>query len=121
MTPKEAFKVGFLHKCAADGLTKEETLERARNMRMAKVAFFGAAANAAGGAAATLGTGAWKGLLTALLLGPPIAGLAGGYGLAQAKDQTYSKDDAKKRELLAAYERAASQLERSRSKRMTQL
>ena len=121
MTPKEAFKVGFLHKCAEDGLTRGETLERIRNMRMAKSAFLGATGRAVGGAAGGIAGAGFKSLLAALLLGPPVAGLAGGYGLAQAKDETFSKDDARKRELLAAYERAAEQLERGSRKRMTQV
>ena len=124
MTPKEAFKVAFLHKCAEDGLTKDETLERIRNMRMVKAAAGGAVAGLGGaalGAAGGLASGAWKTLWRLLLLGPAAAGAMGGYGLANAQDETFDEDDARKRELLAAYERAASQLERARSKRMTQM
>lgn len=118
MTPKEAFKIGFLYKCAEDGLTPEEVLQRVRTTRiMVKVA-------AIPGLDAAIQTGTtgvttlFKALWPLLLFGPPMTGLAAGYGLSQITDNTYDKDEIRKRELIAAYERATSQLHQAQQRRL---
>ena len=122
MNPKEAFKVGFLHKCAEDGLTPAQTFKRARTATtMMKTSgalseilrgLFGA-----GGSAAS---GAWRVGAPLALLGPPAAGALGGYGLSQLGEETFDAEEAKKRELVSAYERASQQLERSKQKQLAQ-
>jgi len=122
MNTKEAFKVGFLHKCAEDGLTPEQTFARAKKATaMMKVA--GAGAELLGGAKDVVGGAGsllWRLGLPAALLGPPAVGALGGYGIAQLGEETFDAEEAKKRELVAAYERASQQLERSKQRQLTQ-
>jgi len=107
MTKQEAFKIGFLAKCAELGLSASEVEERIKRAdAMVKMAKW--AANIPG----------W--LTKALLLGavvPPVAGAVGGYTLAQAHDRPYSKEMARKDEELAEYYRAMDQLQRARRQR----
>jgi len=109
MTPKDAFKVGFLHKCAADGLSSEEVLERIRNAKL----LHKMGANTALG---SITSKAWNTLWPLMLLGPPAAGVAGGYALASAQDDTYDKDELRKKEEIAEYHRAVARLQRVHDK-----
>lgn len=113
MTPKEAFKIGFFEKCAKDGLSPEQILQRIQHARvmikMAGPVADAAGAVAGGGAAAAANT--FKSLLPYMLIAPPIAGLAGGALLAKAQDDTYDKDEMKKREEIAEYNRAVARLQ----------
>jgi len=106
MTPKEAFKIGFLQKCAADRLTQEETLQRIVHAKfMLKTGGLG-----------DVGLGALKALWGAAwplaLLAPPLAGMGAGAVLARAQDDTYDKDEARKREEISEYSRAVERLQR---------
>ena len=148
MTPQEAYKIGFLHKCAEDGLTVEEALQRVRTAAaLVKAAavkdwlpknsgqtglgaliggaigggdgggLAGTAAGAAtGGAIGATGLPAatLKALLPLLILGPPAAGMAAGYGMSQASDDTFDDEDMRKRELMSAYEQATDQMKRTK-------
>lgn len=89
LTPQEAFKVGFLARCASDGLSAEQI---ARSCKVAadlmrKQAIFGAET---AGAIAGKGMEALGGLahygIPAALIAPPVLGGLAGYGLAKATD-----------------------------------
>lgn len=129
MTNKEAFLLGFLAKCAEEGLTPEEVEQRAMHkVAMMKVAILGAAMNAATSAVkGVAGTGkdiVGAGLSTAkdvaggvanvalplLVAGPPIAGAGVGYAMSQLEDDNFEVDDAKKDEELAEWNNAIQQL-----------
>jgi len=126
MNKQEAFKIGFLHKCAEDGLTPEETLQRVRTTRLMVKAAGPVpgldAASRMGGAAIGAGADATaslaKAILPLLLLGPPVAGGLAGYGLSQATNNPVDKSEMRKKELMAAYERAAAQLQRAQQRRI---
>ena len=99
MTPREAFKLGFLQKCAADGLSDEDILERIRNAK------FLAGDPELHKQASVLGNLGNVGI-GAALLAPPLLGMAGGGMLAHATNADYDADEAKKREELAEYQHA---------------
>ena len=107
MTPREAFKLGFLQKCAADGLSTDETLECIRHAKsMVKDA--------------TITD--WPGYaLTAALAGPPLLGVLGGATLSDATTRNYDTDEAKTREELAEYKRAVKAMKAMRLKQQQQL
>lgn len=122
MTPKEAFKIGFLEKCAEDGLSDEEIVKRIRNSKMmTKLALGGAgmADDTIGGVFNFFGNvldKAWP----MFLVGPPLAGAAGGYVLSQAKNDAYDKDEAKTREIVGAYQQALTRLHAMKKKQEEQ-
>jgi hypothetical protein len=111
MTPKEAFKIGFLEKCAEAALSPEETLARIKHAQfMVKSGLGETLVNFLSNLFST----AWP----AALVVPPVAGLAGGAMLAQAQNDDYQEEEAQRRELVGAYDRAVSKLERLQRKRM---
>ena len=119
MTEKEAFKIGFLLKCAAEGLTVEQVESRIQQRASSikkEADLLGGIATLAGRGLSLAGTVADKAFWPAMLA-PPLLGIAGAYGLSRAQDDTYDVDEAKKREEIAAYRRAIDQLKRSRRKR----
>jgi hypothetical protein len=103
MTPKEAFKIGFLEKCAKDGLTPEQTM-----MRIQHAKFMLKAASAEKSAA----------LWPWLLFGPPAAGMLGGYTLASMQNDPYDSEEATKREEIAEYERALARLQKLQARQV---
>lgn len=104
MTEQEAFKIGFLMRCADERLSPEAT--RARIKAAASLA---KSANGLLDAAKDIG---WKGLLTAAIA-PPAIGLGAGYGLASIHDDNYDIDEARKEEELAEYYRAIDRMSRA--------
>jgi len=111
MTPKEAFKIGFLEKCAADGLSKAETLERIQHATfMCKTAHMTKSADPISAIANLFGR-LGSAALPLALLAPPIAGAAGGALLAKAPDDAYDKSEARKKELIAEYGRAVEKMQ----------
>jgi hypothetical protein len=101
MTDREAFKFGFLLRCADEHLSPEQIRERV------KLAY-----GPALGAAATAG----KLGLGALGLGIPLAALGGagvGYVGAKITDPPVDPDEAKKQELIAAYRQQADRARRT--------
>ena len=123
MTPAEAFKFGFLAKCAADGCSPEEITSRIQTASMQKQAigglgikdalgYLGSAAGAIGSAGSTA--------LTAALVAPPVLGGLGGYALAKANTDDYDPKEAVKREEIENYYRAIQQLAQAK-KRQKQL
>ena len=127
MTDKEAFKIGFLMKCAEEGLTPSQVEERiTHRVEMIKKAESVAMVKKAdSNSPGLVGTG-WDVLKTMLghawplaVAAPWVAGGVGGYALSKAQDDVYDVDEAKKREEIAEYYRAIDQLNRaSRTKRL---
>ncbi len=128
MTPEQAFKVGFLYKCAEDGLSMRETHARVKKALaefkaggnlagLEKAAILPALAAGAGtiaggtaGLAARALTYAPSLLSTGAILGAaaPIAlGAGGGYAAAKLTqdDKSDALENAKQDELLGEYER----------------
>ena len=116
MTPREAFKAGFLLRCAEEGLDEAQTMKRAE-------------AGLAGLAKQALGPGVGVGTVLDILTKAPGAlmgagqmaalpfaiggtaglvggGLAGHYA-AKAMDPGYDHDDLKRQELIEAYNQSA--------------
>jgi len=105
MTPKEAFKIGFLEKCAKDGLSEDETLLR---IRQAKFMLKSGIARGAWDTLRSMFGAAWP----LALLAPPLVGVGGGAMLAKAQNDTFDKNEAYKREEISEYQRAVEQLQR---------
>ena len=117
MTPQEAFKVGFLIRCAEEGLTPQQTEERIEKTAAAiKQGKIGDWMPSPSTFTDPLKWIANKALLAGIVA-PPAVGAAGGWALANAQDDEYNVDEAKKEEELAAYYRAIDQLSRSRRMR----
>lgn len=106
LTPREAFRYGFLLRTAEEGLTPEET-----QLRMQK-------------AAATLlenvlGMAGKAGLLG--VLGTGLAGAGAGYGLAKMQEGDVSAEDYQRQELIDAYRDASARLRQRTALRKTYL
>lgn len=124
LTDKEAFKVGFLKRCADAGMDAKETLETVKTAKAfvkSAVLDIGvkdiagppwrAAWDVASTGAKTLGN--W-GLMGALA-GPAVLGGAAGYGMSRLTDiDDTDVDEIKKREIIDEYYR---QIELLKSKR----
>lgn len=119
LTVEQAFKFGFLRKCASLGLSDEamervaaraqQYFDQCQDKRAFTETLTGAAKSLVGGAqtAASWATPA----LTAIAIGAPVLG---GYGLGTAAGRINDVDDTdideiKKREIIEAYNRAAAQ------------
>lgn len=104
LTAKEAFKVGFLSRCADMGLNDEETHELVKKALDLGI----------GSALGALGTLAEKPLsfgLTAAMIAPPAIGAGMGYGLSQLTDADDTDvDELRKSELIDEYRRLADQI-----------
>ncbi len=121
LTPQEAFKVGFLAKCAEDGLTPDQMLARVKQAHdlFEKRAFIGDMLGSAAGAAGGLAKGLAGYGVPLALAAPPILGALGGYGLAKATDVDDTDVDAiKNRELVEEMRRQAEKLRRQRDIRL---
>lgn len=96
MTPKEAFKVGFMARCADEALTSEQMADRVK--------------------AASVKVGGISELLTWLGLGsvaiPVAGGLLGGHLAARSLDDDSSVEAAKADELLGEYQRLTEDVQR---------
>lgn len=105
LSTREAFKVGFLHRCAKEGLTEEEMLTRVKSARTKLASAldllttpYNAAASLGGAAAGHLGNAA----LAASVLAPLAVGGLGGYAAANALDADEVDAEAvRKRDLIA--------------------
>jgi len=129
MNDKESFKIGFLMKCAEEGLTssqvesrimqKVEMIKKAEGVSMIKKADgVLEGINPIGGGWDVIKTVMGKAWPLALAAPWAIGGL-GGYAVSKAQDDIYSVEEAKKREEIAEYYRAIDQLKRSkRTKRI---
>lgn len=129
MTPKEAFKVAFLQKCAAAGLDDQQVIQRIRALTalaQAKLAVDETMVKSAegktwlGGLGSSLfGAGKWTAgktgdLLTKLwpliLAGPPALGVLGGYATARMSDDTFDPEEAQRNEEVMELQRAVERL-----------
>lgn len=110
MTPKEAFKIGFLEKCARDNLSPAQTMMRIQHSK------FMLKQSSVAGAVGNTVSNIFGSLWPLALLAPPVAGVAGGYALAQAGDDTYDSEESKKREEIAEYQRAIDRLRHLQAK-----
>lgn len=118
MTPKEAFKIGFLEKCAEDGCTNEEIMQRISHAKFF-IKSAGPVLDKVGGAVGGAARGtldAFRNTLPWALLLPPAIGLGGGALLARAQDDAYDSEEARKREELAEYHRAIERLSKLRAR-----
>lgn len=122
MTTQEAFKFGFLLRCAEEGLSSSAVARRVKLAFDASTAAAlpGAAVGAVkdvGGAAAGLGKGTldafWRTWLGTALAGGAV-GAGGGYLMANAMDDNVDPADARDAETLAEYQRAIQELSRRR-------
>lgn len=123
LTEKQAFKVGFLLRCADEGLTIEETHQRVKQAidKYANplAALAGAGTVLGGLAKHVLPFGAESGL--ALGIGAPVAAGAGlGYMAAKMRHPGEEVlDQAKRDEVIGEYERLADEAQRkARAKRL---
>lgn len=125
LTPREAFKVGFLARCAEDGVSPADTLDRVKQASAVldrlltrgaeKTAFLGELAGGVLNFAKDVGPYAALGLAAA----PPVIGGAAGYGLSRALDiDDTDVADVKDRELTEEYRRQTELLNRTRQQRL---
>jgi len=113
MTPQESYRVGFLLRCAEEGLSEAQTAARVKQAAITdKSALFGAGAAASGGKK-VLGD-IYRKLQFLGLAGPPLLGVLGGYTLAKARDDMFDIDEAKREEELSEYQQAIARLKQSR-------
>jgi len=138
MNTREAFKIGFLLKCAECGLTEEETRRRAINLlvkQQAEETFVKQAdpipgVRAAGNILASVANPVVTGLKdflgkilgmgkTIYLVAPPIGGILGGYTLAKMKEDTTSREESRQKELAMEYLRSIGELKRMRQRQLS--
>lgn len=117
MTPKEAFKIGFLQKCASDGLSRTDTIRRIRDAKFMLVAQQLEKQGGGVGTAWNMGKDVAGALWPLLILGPAFGGMLGGKLLADAGAEDIDKDEMRKREQLAEYRRALMQMQMLNEKR----
>jgi hypothetical protein len=138
LTPRQAFKFGFLLRCADENLSEEETQGRIK-LAMDRLTWDGQPVpidaaiiereiaewekQAAGGIIGGLGQGlgAVGGLLKDLgwvgLLGGAGAGALGGYSAARMTKKDVDPKEMKKQELIAAYKQQAERIRRQMAAR----
>jgi hypothetical protein len=120
LTPREAFKIGFLTRCVEDGLTPTQTLRAVKSATdlFEKRAFLGTILGQGLDAVKGVAGGMAHYGVPLALAAPPIAGGLAGYGLAKATDVDDTDVDAiKNRELVDEYKRQAARLHRQRKVR----
>ena len=127
LTPKEAFKIGFLSRCVEDGLSLEQAHDRVKMATdlLQKQAGVGEVISktlelpgkALDMAKPVLGAGLNWGIPLALAA-PPILGGVAGYTLGKMGDvDDTDVDEIKKRELIESYKRHANALKRAKKVR----
>jgi hypothetical protein len=119
LTNREAFKFGFLQKCALAGLSDEDIISLATKLAEEIEKRAGVVGSTISGVSrlassglSTLGSYA----IPAALLAPPAAGALGGYGLAKLMDsRDIDADEIKNRELAEEYERQAQRIRKRKA------
>jgi hypothetical protein len=115
LSARDEFKIGFLERCVAEGLSPDQVRQRVK----AANALSWLGSNLAWPALGAAGRGVFdaasnvvgKVAVPAALVGPPLAGLAAGYGLTSATDSDSDDvEDIRRQELINEYERATSHL-----------
>jgi len=116
LNDREAFKAGFLKRCADEGLSPEETLSLVKqaNEQVTKQAY-GPLLDAISSAGKSIG-GKALGWGIPLALGiPPAAGVAGAYAYSKATDSDETDvDSVRKKELAELYREQAKMIRESR-------
>lgn len=108
MTPREAFKFGFLHRCTCDGIP----LEKAAASVKTATGFFGSIVDAG----KSIGSGVAGYAIPTALVAPPILGGLAGYGAARLTDvDDNDVKDIQDRELIDSYRREAARLQRQKT------
>ncbi len=111
LTARQAFKFGFLRRCAQEGLDEGNTQERLTKAASLAASF---EKQALPSLRELLSPSTYAGVLfqppvAALGAGASLGGL-GGYILAKAQEGTLDPEDAQKRELIAAYDAYGKQV-----------
>lgn len=115
MQPREAFRLGFLLRCAEEGLTPEQTQVRVMTLDQVTTKQAGWTEWIPG--ADLVGKGV--GLATGLgLMAPPALGYAGGYLGAKATEPNIDAEDIKRQEMIQEFRRLALQARRQQKRRL---
>lgn len=110
LTPREAFKVGFLARCAEEGLSPAQIQDR---VKLARDKFAGVLDSLGHAAGSVFSTGA-----PLALIAPPALGAIAGYGLSRATDiDDTDVDEIKNNELLDTYANETAKLRRQKAVR----
>ncbi len=110
LTPREAFKVGFLARCAEEGLSADEIAGRVKFAADKFAGFLDGAAHLGGQVLST-------GVPIAAIAPVALGGLAG-YGLSRMTDiDDTDVDEIKNNELLDTYAQETARLKRQKSVR----
>ena len=107
LTPKEAFRLGFLLKCAELGLAPAAIREKTAAIKQSLMGI--------GDAISTLGLAPIP-LAALQIAGGAGLGIAGGYGAAKLLEEDNDPEIAKKYELIAAYRQQAERARRQASR-----
>ena len=122
LTAQQAFRMGFLLRCAEEGLSPDEIRQRTKAAMEKKASGFGVGdAKSIAKDLMSLGVTWYKVplLISALSVGgSALAGGAAGYGLGKMQEEHVDADAAKRQELIAAYETQA-EIARQRAKNRT--
>ena len=108
LTPNQMFKVGFLLRCADEGLSEEATAERVQAAQQ----FVGHIEKQGQLGGVGKGMSLAKSLVLWSLIGGGLAGGAGGYAAGVLTDEPADPEEVKKQELIAAYQQHADQARR---------
>lgn len=112
VTEKEAFKLGFLYRCAEEGVAGEELQARVKTAaEVVKQGFIDL--SKWNNALANMGNLAYL-----PLAGATIAGGLGGHALAKLTEPDVDEDDLKAKELAAAYKAYAARAKTNRKLRL---
>lgn len=118
VTNKEAFRLGFLTRCAEEGLTGEELHARIKQATTIPTSYALPVLAGLGTAALLSGNSGSLGVIAGL---PAAVGLAGGaalgYGTAKMTEPDISADDIKAQELADTYRIYARKMEAARKAR----
>jgi hypothetical protein len=121
LSARDAFKVGFIARCAEDGLRPEEIrlrVKQAAELLEKHATFLGDMAGKVVDVGKGIGTAAVDWGVPLGLAAPPILGGMAGYGLARATDiDDTDVEDIKNQEVLQEYRRQSDRLRRERAVR----
>ena len=96
MTPREAFRYGFLLRCAEENLSPEQVEDRVKQANLMQ-------------------------LLGGAMIAPPLVGgalgMAGGYAAAQATEPVHDVEEIKKQEIAQAHRLLTAQLQQRQKMR----
>ena len=122
LSPRDQFKVAFLEKCAEEGLTPDEILEKVKTaqsrVKHAEDSIFKTLMGLGGSTLTGAGTALQNVGLPLALMAPPVVGALGGRALAKLQEPTDDTvKDIQHEELMSEYRRQIKQLEREKNLR----